>query len=172
MLSELSMLCSFTPLQGFKYLYLTPQDYKKVSALNSVHCEHVEDEGESRYPSVFSISWVKIFFVQKWTCQAVAMVEIGGWHMPTRTERTFSHAGTRSRTSLEKMKGWAWRIWKAPAWSLESRPWPTRRSSPWTWWGWSGCARPHASERARIAHGSRELHNQEDLSRAKATASA
>lgn len=35
-------------LQGFKYLYLTPQDYKKVSALNSVHCEHVEDEGESR----------------------------------------------------------------------------------------------------------------------------
>lgn len=37
------------PLQGFKYLYLTPQDYKKVSALNSVHCEHVEDEGESRF---------------------------------------------------------------------------------------------------------------------------
>ncbi|TRY89187.1 hypothetical protein DNTS_003788, partial [Danionella cerebrum] len=35
--------------KGFKYLYLTPQDYKKVSALNSVHCEHVEDEGESRY---------------------------------------------------------------------------------------------------------------------------
>nr|XP_014343158.1 PREDICTED: acetyl-CoA carboxylase isoform X1 [Latimeria chalumnae] len=34
--------------KGFKYLYLTPQDYKKVSALNSVHCEHVEDEGESR----------------------------------------------------------------------------------------------------------------------------
>ena len=37
-----------SPPQGFKYLYLTPQDYKKVSALNSVHCEHVEDEGESR----------------------------------------------------------------------------------------------------------------------------
>uniref|UniRef100_A0A3P8VUQ0 acetyl-CoA carboxylase n=1 Tax=Cynoglossus semilaevis TaxID=244447 RepID=A0A3P8VUQ0_CYNSE len=37
------------PNKGFKYLYLTPQDYKKVSALNSVHCEHVEDEGESRY---------------------------------------------------------------------------------------------------------------------------
>ncbi|KAM7140031.1 acetyl-CoA carboxylase 1 isoform 4-T4 [Macrochelys suwanniensis] len=35
--------------KGYKYLYLTPQDYKKVSALNSVHCEHVEDEGESRY---------------------------------------------------------------------------------------------------------------------------
>lgn len=42
-------------LQGFKYLYLTPQDYKKVSALNSVHCEHVEDEGESRY--VFTVKW-------------------------------------------------------------------------------------------------------------------
>ncbi|XP_072302602.1 acetyl-CoA carboxylase 1 isoform X3 [Eucyclogobius newberryi] len=37
------------PYKGFKYLYLTPQDYKKVSALNSVHCEHVEDKGESRY---------------------------------------------------------------------------------------------------------------------------
>uniref|UniRef100_A0A672MT40 acetyl-CoA carboxylase n=1 Tax=Sinocyclocheilus grahami TaxID=75366 RepID=A0A672MT40_SINGR len=37
------------PYKGFQYLYLTPQDYKKVSALNSVHCEHVEDEGESRY---------------------------------------------------------------------------------------------------------------------------
>lgn len=40
-------------LQGFKYLYLTPQDYKKVSALNSVHCEHVEDEGESRSVHLF-----------------------------------------------------------------------------------------------------------------------
>ncbi|XP_032823616.2 acetyl-CoA carboxylase 1 isoform X2 [Petromyzon marinus] len=37
------------PYKSFKYLYLTPQDYKKVSALNSVHCEHIEDEGESRY---------------------------------------------------------------------------------------------------------------------------
>ncbi|KAK1331292.1 hypothetical protein QTO34_009243 [Cnephaeus nilssonii] len=37
------------PYKGYKYLYLTPQDYKRVSALNSVHCEHVEDEGESRY---------------------------------------------------------------------------------------------------------------------------
>ncbi|OXB79074.1 UNVERIFIED_CONTAM: hypothetical protein H355_005950 [Colinus virginianus] len=36
------------PYKGYKYLYLTPQDYKKVSALNSVHCEHVEDNGESR----------------------------------------------------------------------------------------------------------------------------
>ncbi|XP_078451558.1 acetyl-CoA carboxylase-like isoform X2 [Lampetra planeri] len=37
------------PYKGFKYLYLTPQDYKRVSALNSVHCEHIEDEGQSRY---------------------------------------------------------------------------------------------------------------------------
>jgi hypothetical protein len=41
-----SVFC-FSP-QGFKYLYLTPQDYKKVSALNSVYCEHIEDKGESR----------------------------------------------------------------------------------------------------------------------------
>lgn len=34
--------------QGFKYLYLTPQDYTKISAMNSVHCEHVEEGGESR----------------------------------------------------------------------------------------------------------------------------
>ncbi|KAM3938081.1 acetyl-CoA carboxylase 2 isoform 2-T2 [Leptodactylus fuscus] len=37
------------PYKGFKYLYLTPQDYTRISSLNSVHCEHVEDEGESRY---------------------------------------------------------------------------------------------------------------------------
>ncbi|KAG8521239.1 Acetyl-CoA carboxylase 2 [Galemys pyrenaicus] len=37
------------PLKGFKYLYLTPQDYTKISSLNSIHCTHVEEEGESRY---------------------------------------------------------------------------------------------------------------------------
>ncbi|KAK2522859.1 Acacb [Columba guinea] len=36
------------PYKGFKYLYLTPQDYTRISAMNSVHCEHVEEEGESR----------------------------------------------------------------------------------------------------------------------------
>ena len=35
--------------QGFKYLYLAPEDFKKVSAMNSVHAELIEDEGESRY---------------------------------------------------------------------------------------------------------------------------
>lgn len=34
--------------QGFKYLYLTPQDYTRISTMNSVHCEHVEEGGESR----------------------------------------------------------------------------------------------------------------------------
>ncbi|XP_006151548.1 acetyl-CoA carboxylase 2 isoform X2 [Tupaia chinensis] len=37
------------PLKGFKYLYLTPQDYTRISSLNSVHCEHIEEGGESRY---------------------------------------------------------------------------------------------------------------------------
>ncbi|XP_061865746.1 acetyl-CoA carboxylase 2 [Colius striatus] len=37
------------PYKGFKYLYLTPQDYTRISAMNSVHCEHVEEGGESRY---------------------------------------------------------------------------------------------------------------------------
>uniref|UniRef100_A0A8W8JGI6 Acetyl-CoA carboxylase n=1 Tax=Magallana gigas TaxID=29159 RepID=A0A8W8JGI6_MAGGI len=35
--------------EGFKYLYLTPVDFKKVSAMNSVHAELIEDEGEPRY---------------------------------------------------------------------------------------------------------------------------
>ncbi|XP_045390561.1 acetyl-CoA carboxylase 2 isoform X1 [Lemur catta] len=37
------------PQKGFKYLYLTPQDYTRISSLNSVHCKHVEEGGESRY---------------------------------------------------------------------------------------------------------------------------
>ncbi|XP_018116412.1 acetyl-CoA carboxylase 2 isoform X2 [Xenopus laevis] len=37
------------PYKGFKYLYLKPQDYTRISSMNSAHCEHVEDEGESRY---------------------------------------------------------------------------------------------------------------------------
>ncbi|XP_068268578.1 acetyl-CoA carboxylase 2 isoform X2 [Nyctibius grandis] len=37
------------PYKGFRYLYLTPQDYTRISAMNSVHCEHVEEGGESRY---------------------------------------------------------------------------------------------------------------------------
>uniref|UniRef100_A0A8C5UEA3 Acetyl-CoA carboxylase beta n=1 Tax=Malurus cyaneus samueli TaxID=2593467 RepID=A0A8C5UEA3_9PASS len=37
------------PEKGFRYLYLTPQDYTKISTMNSVRCEHVEEGGESRY---------------------------------------------------------------------------------------------------------------------------
>ncbi|XP_069882456.1 acetyl-CoA carboxylase 2 isoform X1 [Dipodomys merriami] len=37
------------PHKGFKYLYLTPQDYTRTSSLNTVHCRHVEEGGESRY---------------------------------------------------------------------------------------------------------------------------
>uniref|UniRef100_H0V3L2 acetyl-CoA carboxylase n=1 Tax=Cavia porcellus TaxID=10141 RepID=H0V3L2_CAVPO len=37
------------PHKGFKYLYLKPQDYTRISALNSVHCKHIEEGGESRY---------------------------------------------------------------------------------------------------------------------------
>ncbi|XP_017269284.1 acetyl-CoA carboxylase isoform X2 [Kryptolebias marmoratus] len=37
------------PYKGFKYLYLTPQDYTRISSTNSVHCCHVEEGGESRY---------------------------------------------------------------------------------------------------------------------------
>ncbi|XP_056601991.1 acetyl-CoA carboxylase isoform X2 [Triplophysa dalaica] len=37
------------PYKGFKYLYLTPHDYTRISSSNSVHCRHVEENGESRY---------------------------------------------------------------------------------------------------------------------------
>ncbi|KAI4455017.1 acetyl-coa carboxylase isoform a [Holotrichia oblita] len=37
------------PDHGFRYLYLTPEDYAKVSPLNSVRAVLIEDEGESRY---------------------------------------------------------------------------------------------------------------------------
>ncbi|KAF3695826.1 Acetyl-CoA carboxylase 2 [Channa argus] len=35
--------------KGFKYFYLTPQDYTCISSTNAVHCHHVEECGESRY---------------------------------------------------------------------------------------------------------------------------
>ncbi|KAK6633678.1 hypothetical protein RUM44_004285 [Polyplax serrata] len=37
------------PDKGFKYLYLTTEDYAKVSSLNSVKTVLIEDEGERRY---------------------------------------------------------------------------------------------------------------------------
>ncbi|KAJ8967322.1 hypothetical protein NQ314_002949 [Rhamnusium bicolor] len=37
------------PDRGFRYLYLTPEDYAKVSAYSSVRAVLIEDEGESRY---------------------------------------------------------------------------------------------------------------------------
>ncbi|XP_049825243.1 acetyl-CoA carboxylase isoform X3 [Aethina tumida] len=35
--------------KGYRYLYLTPEDYAKLSAQNSVKAVLIEDEGESRY---------------------------------------------------------------------------------------------------------------------------
>ncbi|KAJ3603855.1 hypothetical protein NHX12_028596 [Muraenolepis orangiensis] len=37
------------PYKGFKYLYLTPHDYTRISSTNAVRCHHVEEGGESRY---------------------------------------------------------------------------------------------------------------------------
>ncbi|KAL1454989.1 hypothetical protein WDU94_009115 [Cyamophila willieti] len=37
------------PEKGFKYLYLTPEDFTKISSCNSVKAILIEDEGESRY---------------------------------------------------------------------------------------------------------------------------
>ncbi|XP_008215451.1 acetyl-CoA carboxylase isoform X2 [Nasonia vitripennis] len=37
------------PEKGFKYIYLTPDDYARIGPLNSVKASLIEDEGESRY---------------------------------------------------------------------------------------------------------------------------
>lgn len=37
------------PDKGFKYLYLTPEDYDNVSGFNAIKTIKVEDEGETRY---------------------------------------------------------------------------------------------------------------------------
>lgn len=37
------------PEKGFKYIYLTPDDYARLSPLNSVKASLIEDGGESRY---------------------------------------------------------------------------------------------------------------------------
>lgn len=37
------------PDKGFKYLYLTPEDYATLSAVGSVRATLIEDDGESRY---------------------------------------------------------------------------------------------------------------------------
>lgn len=42
--------------------------------------------------------------------------------------------GTSSRISLGRTMAWAWRTWKARAWSLGSPRWRTTRLSPSAWW--------------------------------------
>uniref|UniRef100_A0A669EMX1 acetyl-CoA carboxylase n=1 Tax=Oreochromis niloticus TaxID=8128 RepID=A0A669EMX1_ORENI len=66
------------PYKGFKYLYLTPQDYKKVSALNSVHCEHVEDEASNtRWSGMIagesSLAYEEIITMNLVTCRAIGI---------------------------------------------------------------------------------------------------
>lgn len=46
---NVAWLDSERPERGFKYLYLTPEAYAKISQYNSVKTELIEDEGESRY---------------------------------------------------------------------------------------------------------------------------
>lgn len=53
------VFCAYE-LQGFKYLYLSPDDFKKVSALNSVQTELIDDEGSARYKILTVIGNFKI----------------------------------------------------------------------------------------------------------------
>ena len=49
------------PDKGFKYLYLSPDEFKKVSAMNSVQAELIYDEGEARY-KILTIIGNELFF--------------------------------------------------------------------------------------------------------------
>lgn len=46
---KVAWLDSERPERGFKYLYLSPEAYSRLGALNSVKTELIDDEGESRY---------------------------------------------------------------------------------------------------------------------------
>jgi len=54
--------------KGFRYLYLTPEDYSKVANFNSVHATLIEDEDEARYKITDIIGafdnthWVNLVF--------------------------------------------------------------------------------------------------------------
>jgi acetyl-CoA carboxylase / biotin carboxylase 1 len=50
------------PDKGFKYLYLRPDDFKKVSAMNSVQAELIYDGGEARYKILTIIGNLSICF--------------------------------------------------------------------------------------------------------------
>jgi len=54
------------PDKGFRYLFLSPDDFKKVSAMNSVHAELIYDGGEPRYKILTIIGmWnISLIFVQ------------------------------------------------------------------------------------------------------------
>ena len=67
MVPTLVYLTCLVCFQGFKYLYLSPEDFKKVSAVNSVHAELVEDEGESRYKIVDIIGNISLNISKKST---------------------------------------------------------------------------------------------------------
>uniref|UniRef100_T1JBH2 Uncharacterized protein n=1 Tax=Strigamia maritima TaxID=126957 RepID=T1JBH2_STRMM len=59
------------PDKGFKYLYLTPETFKKLSPFNSVHAELIEDEGESRYKITDIIGKDDGFGVENLRCSAM-----------------------------------------------------------------------------------------------------
>lgn len=62
-LFKVALVDNEEPDKGFKYLYLTPEDYAKVSAKNSCRAELIEDEGESRYRITDIIGTIFFIFV-------------------------------------------------------------------------------------------------------------
>lgn len=60
---------SAAPDRGFRYLYLSPEDYSQLAQTNSVRAVLIDDEGEARYKItdiigkvLYSIGFIIIFF--------------------------------------------------------------------------------------------------------------
>lgn len=52
---HLTLQRNFAYFQGFKYLYLSPDDFKKVSAMNSLQAELIDDEGGCAHYKILTV---------------------------------------------------------------------------------------------------------------------
>ena len=80
----------FFLMQGFKYIYLRPDDFKKVSAYNSVRATLIEDQGESRYKLTDIIG--------RWSHSAINSSSI--WQSKTDRVKPWKSSLSDSVTSL------------------------------------------------------------------------
>ena len=97
-------------MQGFKYIYLRPDDFKKVSAYNSVRATLIEDQGESRYKLTDIIG--------RWSHSAINSSSI--WQSKTDRVKPWKSSLSDSVTSL--WTNISYQIWQN-----------TRKTALWFW---------------------------------------